>query len=251
MRKAARIVFALLLAYAVQATMLPYFRINGIILDAITVVLYTAGFACGMYAGIVTGLFGALLLEVLSGDLPGLTAVMAVATGGFGYYMARWTSRYARKDNRRLERLIKGAAPVIAVGFLVLIREIIFLLYFYLTGAELQAMHIFRAVQCSFITMLCALLLIPVVSRFILRKAEDTWFAKWRKRRRNRKKPKELGLTIELPKEMPLDYQATLSTQFHVELSFDPSEDTIDEPPLIFYKDTAKEPPTDEGGTEA
>lgn len=261
MRKALRIVFALVLAYLVQATMLPYFRIGGIIIDVITVVLYTTGFACGIYAGFVTGLLGALMLEIMSGDLPGLTALMAVAAGVLGAYVARRTSVYHRNDNKRLERLVKRVVPIFAIGVLVLVRESVFLLYFYLTGTNLSLMHFLRGFQCSLITMACAVVLMPFLSGFMLRKREDTFLAKRRKKRKNKKKPKPLGPVIQLPKDVSLDLPAVLSTQFHVELPFDGGEESVDEPLSDFIKPiaikpiaiepVAIEPTSDEGGTEA
>lgn len=219
MRKAARIVFSLLLAYLVQATMLPYFRIGSIILDVTTIVLYTAGFACGTYAGIVTGLLGALFMEVLSGDLPGLSSAVAIAAGIFGAYVARWTSRYQRANNKRLERFVKDITPVLGLGLLIAIREAIFIAYFYLTGTEITIMHMVRAIRCAIVTMVGALLLIPILSRFMTRDPQDTLIAKWKKRRQNRKLPKKFGPTIELPKELPLD-KPELLIQFPVEPDF-------------------------------
>lgn len=261
MRKALRIVFALLLAYLVQATILPYFRINSIIIDVITVVLYTTGFACGLYAGFVTGLLGALLQEVLSGDLPGLTALIAIAAGWVGAYVARFTRLYERNDNKRVERLVKRVTPILAVGMLVLVREGVFILYFYLTGTEMKLMHFLRALQCCLITMACASVLMPFVSGFILRERENTFLAKRLRKRKNKKVAKPLGLTIKLPEDGSRDVSAMLSKQFHVEIPFDGGEDTIDEPATDFIKPIAIVPiaiepiaiedASDEGGTEA
>lgn len=243
MRKAVRVVFSLFLSYLVQATMLTYFRVGSIKLDVVTVVLFTAGFAGGMYTGFVTGLLGALLLEVLSGDLPGLSSVTSVAAGIFGAYMATWTGKYQTKGNKRRERFVKRTAPVASLVALIAAREIIFILYFYLTGADIAAMHFIRMVRCALLTGGIALLLMPPLSGFMTREKKKTFLYKWRKRRRSRKLPKRFGPRIDLDKESLIDLKTEISTQFLAELP----PDLFDGIATITPKDSEDAP---EGETE-
>ena|GEM_PF-2190679 len=224
MRKAGRIVFSLLLAYLVQATMLPYFRIGSIILDVVTVVLFTAGFAGGMYAGLMTGLVGALLFEVLAGELPGLTAVFAITSSLYGAYIAIWIAKRHQGEEakkKRREGLSDRVLPAAAVFALVLVREIIFVVYFYLTGADITLMNLTRAVRCAALSSALAFLLIPILAGFMTRSRKKTFIANWRRRRRSKKLPKRFGPTVELPGGSPLDMPTEGSTQFPTEL---PSE---------------------------
>ena len=218
MRRAARVVFSLLFSYLVQATILPYFRVGSIILDVITVVLFTAGFACGMYAGFLAGLMGALLLEVLSGDLPGLSALFAVLTGLFGAYVTIWMSRAQQDDGKkRREGLTKRIVPAAAVFGLVSVRELIFVAYFYLTGAEISVTHVIRMFRCALLAGALAFLLVPALSGFMTRDPKKTFIANWKRRRRNRKLPKRFGPTIDLTKENPLDAMAANLGRFETE----------------------------------
>ena len=252
MRKAARVVFSLLFSYLVQATILPYFRAGSIILDVITVVLFTAGFACGMYAGFLAGLMGALLLEVLSGDLPGLSAVFAVVTGIFGAYVAIWIRRVQQSGGgkKRRESLLNRIAPAVAVLALVSIRELIFVAYFYLTGAEISLTHLFRAFYCALLAGGLAFLLIPAISGFMTRDRKKTFIANWRRRRRNRKLPKRFGPMVELPEENPLATLAAGSTQFPTEFPTELPPDA-DSGIMEIIPGEPDAAPADEGETEA
>ena len=245
MRKAARVAFSLLLAYLAQATILPYFRIGPIILDVMTVVLYTAGFAGGMYTGFVAGLAGALLLEILSGDLPGLSAVFAIATGLFGAYTTVWINRIREGDGKkRKEGLLDRALPAGAVFVLVLVREVIYIAYFYLTGADIFFSHIVRAVRCAALSGALAFLLAPPLAAFMTRDRKKTFIANWRRRRRNRKLPKRFGPMIELPKESPFDLPVEDTAHFPAELPPDWFEGIVAAP--VEPEDT----PADDGETE-
>jgi hypothetical protein len=246
LRKAARIVFLLLLSYLVQATMLTYFRIGSVVLDIVVLILFTSGFACGMYAGFVTGLLGALLLEVLSGDLPGLSSIVPIAAGIFGAYVAGQVGRYQKSSNKRQERLVKRIAPPVALSALVMAREGIFIAYFYLTGADISVMHLIRAFHCAAVTGALALLLMPALAGFMTRDRKKTLIARWRRRRRNRKLPKRFGPVIELPKEDSPAVAAEHSMQFPTELPPDLYDGIIE-----ITAGSLDETPADEGETEA
>ena len=258
MRKALRIVYALLLAYLVQAIMLPYFRVQGVVPDIVSVVLYTAGFTGGLYTALMTGAFGALVLEVLSGDLQGLTALTAVALPVVGMYVGIWTGRYIRNDNKRLERTVKRVVPIIAIGMPIALREAIFLIYFYLTGTELMLIHFVRLLICIVLTIACNFLLLSVTYRFILRDAKNTFLAKRIQKWKKRKKPKETKLAIKLPgqdekdagkTELPVYEASGEDSAFEMMGDFEWSEG-ITEISTAFEPE-AQQKEEDEGGVDA
>lgn len=192
MRKALRVVVAVLTAYLLQATVLPYFKINGVMLDLVSITLCSIGFAAGPYVGLTAGLFGALLLEVLGGDLSGYTAVYCIVAGGFGAWIAIRVRNFKRVGNRALEKLVKRFAPMVAFGVFELAKETIYVIYFYLTGVDIVFIHIFRVLIAGLETMLFSLVLMPLIRGFVLRGPEDTLLAKWLRKRQAKSGPKPL-----------------------------------------------------------
>ena len=192
MRRALRVLVAVLSAYLIQAIILPDFKIAGVMLDVITITLYACGFSLGMYAGIAAGLLGAMILETVGGDLAGLTSVLCVTAGVWGAWVHRRLSAFSLVGNRRRERLIKRFTPMLAVGAFIVCKELLYLAYFYLTGVDIVFIHIFRVVFAGVLGAAASLALLPLWRFFLLRRAEDTLLA--RRIRRHREK-KEGGQT--------------------------------------------------------
>jgi len=109
--RAWRIIMTVLLAFLIQSTALPHLRIGGRIVDLIVITGYTIGYAAGAYAGLTAGLLSALIMEVLAGDLPGLTAVLCFAAGGFGAWSAARLIRLSIPGKRVLEAISFGWHP--------------------------------------------------------------------------------------------------------------------------------------------
>ncbi len=170
MRKAARTVVLLLFAYLIQSAMLPYLKINGVMLDLVSVTLYTIGFTYGYYAGAMAGLLAALVMEVVGGDLPGYISVACVLAGGFGAYVAVRVSRFTRVGKRGLERAVKQFAPMVAVGIYVIAKEAVYVVYFYLTGVDIGFIHIFRMLLAGVLAAVSSLALIPLLYGVLTRK---------------------------------------------------------------------------------
>ncbi len=108
MRRAIRGTVLLLAAYILQSTVMGYLRIGNVIPDLVCLVLFVFGTAFGLYGAIVGGIVGALLMESLSGELAGLTAVWCIAASGFAY----WVSYQMRKP-------VKPGTGQIKKGFFV------------------------------------------------------------------------------------------------------------------------------------
>ncbi|MCL1964751.1 MAG: hypothetical protein FWF69_06795 [Firmicutes bacterium] len=190
MRKALRVTFVVLLAFLLQSTILAYFKAGGVMLDLMVITLCSVGYACGIYVGTTAGLLGALVMEALAGDLHGLMAVTCVCAGGYGAWIAGRLQAFTRVGNRMQERLIKRFAPMLGVGLFIILKEGIYVVYFYLSGVEIAFVHIFRMVFAGIEAALASLLLLPLTYWFLLRSPKDTFFARWLAKREARIRPK-------------------------------------------------------------
>ncbi len=173
MRKAFRSLLMLLGAYLIQCTILPYFKVNGVMLDLISITLYTIGFSMGYYAGVMAGFFEALVLEVVGGDLPGLTSVICVVAGALGAYVAVRVGKIHKVGNRGLERTIKQFAPMVGVAIFGAAKELVYLAYFYLTGVTIGFSHFFRVIIAGVEVLLLSVVLIPVGYGLLMRKPKE------------------------------------------------------------------------------
>lgn len=188
MRKVYRSVLMLLCAYLIQSTILPYFKVNGVMLDLISIALYTIGFSMGYYAGVMAGLFEALVLEVVGGDLPGLTSIACVVAGAFGAYLAIRIGKIQKVGKRGLERTIKQFAPMVGIGIFVAAKEIVYLGYFYLTGVSIGFSHVSRVIIATVEVIMFSLVLIPVGYGLLMRKPKAKKDDQKKKRKEDKNK---------------------------------------------------------------
>lgn len=205
MRRAIRTSLVLLIAYLLQTTALPYLKIGGVMLDLIVIAVFTVGFTLGAYAGVAGGLLMALLMEVLTGELSGLTSVICISVGSLGVFVEARLRGYEWAGKRRRERLVKWLAPSVAIGLLVAVRELIYIVYFYLTGVEIRALHFFRMLLSGILASFFSLGLLPLIGGFLVRKPESTFIGKRMAKWRKRGKPKAAVPTISLPEIIPVE----------------------------------------------
>lgn len=198
MRKCLRVTVAVLFAYLFQATALPYLKIGGVMLDLVTITLFSAGYALGFYPGLMAGAFCALIMEVSSGNLPGLTAAACVVAGGGGAWIAWRFKGLVIPGKRGLETAIRTLAPFVAVTLVELLKETLYFLYFYLTGMDVGWSQFGRAILAAVEVGVFSLFLLPALHGFFRRKPEDTFIAKRVKRFQEKRKPKKVE-----PEEMP------------------------------------------------
>lgn len=183
-------VVGVLLAYLLQSTVLTYFKINGNMLDLISIMLYSIGYAQGLYVGLMAGLLEALVLEVLSGDLPGLTAFLCVAAGALGAWIAMTLRNIEVAGNRNLERIIKRFGPMAMLGVFVMAKEAIYVAYFYLNGMEVSGWHAWKIVTAGLETAIASVVLLPLIFNMMRRRPDETMIAKWKKKRRAKREAK-------------------------------------------------------------
>lgn len=191
MRKAIRVTVAVLLAYLLQATALPYLKINGVMLDLVSVTLFTIGYALGLYAGLSAGLLAALIMETSTGDLSGITAFACVTAGIVGVVLKRWLAKLSMPGNRTREKLIRRYAPIVVVGAFCWAKEAVYVVYFYLTGVEIEFMHIVRFLIAGLEAMAASLVLLPLIGNLLTRAPGHGIIARRLRKRRLRRKPKQ------------------------------------------------------------
>jgi hypothetical protein len=191
MRRLLRVALLVLLAFLIQSTVLPYFKLGGVQPDLMHVALLAIGLCGTPYMAVATGLYAALLLEVLGGDLPGLTAVLALGAPCFGLLVSWWLKKLSLPGNRRRERAIRLAAPVLSAGLFIAGKVLIYLFYFYLTGAEIGAAHLLRVLWAVVLAMLLALPVLPFARGFVLRERDQTFIAKRLSKRREKRKNRQ------------------------------------------------------------
>lgn len=190
MRKAVRVAALVTLCYLVQATMLPHVKIGGVMPDVTLIAAFAVGFALGPYAGLTGGAFAALVMEVGGGDLPGLTAFAYLGAGGFGAWIAYRRRLFTLVGRRQLEQVVRRYGPVVALLVLEVVKETLFLAYFYLTGMDIALRHVLKVLIAGFYTGLAALVLLPLFQYLLLRAPGDGLLARWRRKRQRRRTPK-------------------------------------------------------------
>lgn len=198
MRQYVRVTVAVLLAYLIQSTVLPYFKINGVMIDAMAIILFAIGHALGPYAAVPAGVLCALIMEVVSGDLPGLTAVYCVAAAGLGAW-AEWYIPRKTETLRDNGRTIRRFAPMALLTLFETVKELIFVGYFFLLGIEVGVRHGLKAALSGVIVGLLSFVLFPLTHRFLIRRPEDTLLARWARRRKARREPKAVHPQAETP----------------------------------------------------
>lgn len=191
MRRAARAGCAVLLAYLLQSTVLPYLKVRGVEPELILVVLFGLGASLGMYGGLCAGLSAALILETAGGNIPVFSTVFCVGAGVFGAFTAKRLNELSLPGNRGRERMLRRYAPKAAVALLVLAKELLYIIYFFLTGVTISGIHIFRTVFSAVEAGAIALLVLPLVS----------WWIAHQGKTRAERKAEKLAEKLTLPSE--------------------------------------------------
>lgn len=186
MRRVFRVVFMVLLAYLVQATILPYLKIGHMMLDLLSVTLYTIGYAFGLYGGLMAGGLAALIMEVCAGDLAGLISVLCLLAGAFGAWTTIRLRSFKIAGKRKREERVKQFAPMVAIFLFVTGKELLYVGYFYITGMEMNFWHIMKTIIAGLYAGGTSLVLLPLIYNFLTRRPEDTLLAKMTQKRKEK-----------------------------------------------------------------
>lgn len=197
MRQYLRVTALVVLSYLVQSTVLPYMKINGVIIDVMSIAMFTLGYAMGPYIAVPAGLLSALIMEVVSGDLPGLTTVYCIAAPSLGAWAVWYIPR--KTESMRDPRTIRWVAPMLLLALYGAVKELPYWAYFYLTGMDVGWSQIYKSLLSGLIVGALSFLLFPLIRGFLLRRPEDTLLAKWIQRRKAKRKPKSVVKEGEMP----------------------------------------------------
>lgn len=191
MRRVARAGCAVMLSYLLQATVLPYLKVRGAQPELILVVLFGLGGALGMYGGLCAGLSAALILETVGGNIPVFSTVFCAGAGIFGAFVTKRLDAISLPGNRGRERMLRRYAPKAAVALLVLSKELLYIIYFFLTGVTISGIHIFRMVFSAVEAGVIALAVLPLVN----------WWITHQGKTRAERKAEKLAQKLTLPEQ--------------------------------------------------
>lgn len=219
MRKALRAGSIVVLSYLLQATLLPFLKVRGAQLDLISLMLFALGSVLGMYGGICCGLGAALILESVGGNIAGFTTVFCVLAPVFGAYVHKRMLDLSLPGNRGRERMIKRLAPKAAVFLFVAAKEAIYVTYFFLTGVNIEFIHVFRVVFTALETAAFSFVLLPLTQYFFTHKPkspeekkkerqQQAFEEELRKQRKERKKKKRTFFDDLMVREEPQEKDA-------------------------------------------
>ncbi|MCL1795309.1 MAG: hypothetical protein FWG37_00315 [Clostridia bacterium] len=213
MRRAMRTLLVLLTAYLMQTTVLPHLKIYGVMEDLCTIALFAAGYYLGTYGAVTSGLLMGLWMETLTGELGGLIAVVCLATGSIGAYVAHRAGNLDRAGKRGMDRFVRWFVPAVVISLIVVGRESIYLVYFYLTGVEIRPIHFFRVALAGLIVGVTALPLLPLIGGFILRTKEDAYLARRIERWKSKKKPAPIALAVPMTETAPVRERSAIDPE--------------------------------------
>lgn len=196
MRQYARVTLVVVISYLIQSTILPYLKIGGVILDLITIALFAVGHTMGPYVAVPAGVLCALIMEVSSGDLPGLTTVYCLAAAGLGAWLV-WYLPRKTEQLRDQGRMVQKYAPMALLAVIAFAKELVYVAYFYLTGMEMGWSHLVRCLLSGLIVGAASFALFPLIRGYLRRRPEDTLLARWLRRRKARRRPKSVDKEAE------------------------------------------------------
>lgn len=153
MSKTLRLLMIAVVACLLQTNLSGYVRIAGVAPDFMIAMLVAATGYCGAYGGFCIGSIAAMLYDASVGYVLVLNLV--------GYTFIGWAAPLMRGFFGRLMRRLKHKSylEMIPVAFiLTLIREILYIGYLFLIGAEQSMVTLLRMLLCAAYT---ALLILP------------------------------------------------------------------------------------------
>ena len=191
---------AILLAYTVQTTILPYFKMWGSVPDLLLCVLLSLAIHVGetsertisrIFAGLCLGLFVSLILEATYRDAPGLTTVIHVVGGLYAALTPAYLKKHldlkamGKKARKRLQSII----PSLLVAGGAMISEALHVAYTYLSGVDLTFFHLFRIIYATVLAFGIALVGHRLLAQWVDRPFQAAGIVKWLNKRRSKGKP--------------------------------------------------------------
>lgn len=195
-----KMLLALLIAYAAQTTLLPYFKMWGSVPDLLLCTLISLSIHAGetserailrIFMGLCFGLFVSLILEATYRGAPGLTTVIHVVAGVYAavtpvhVYKRLEQRAMGKKARKRLQAVI----PSLLIAGGALASEALHVAYIYLTGVDLTFLHLFRIVYSTVTAFALGLVGHRLLAQWVERPFESMGIVKWLNKRRSKGKP--------------------------------------------------------------
>lgn len=163
----------LLLAYLIQACLIPYLKIGGVQPNIIFGYIAVITVLYGSWYSVATGVFAGLLVETLLSALPVVNAVaypaLAFAAAQFLAYKPERAMKPAK--SARAEKLQKLYTPflrvLIGAAFMTLLYEIIFIVFYFLSGIPITFTHVFKALGAVLYTVACTVIIYFILWRIL------------------------------------------------------------------------------------
>lgn len=175
MSRALKLFFLCILACLLQTEFVRYIRIFTVAPDMMIIILVLLTDDFGTFGGFVAGALMALFYDATTGYAPAINLVTYTFIGFMAPFLRENLDRLMRKlrHKRFLEYFM-------IVFFLTLVREIVYIGYLFLVGAEQGFVTIFRLMVC---VVYSSILVLPIAALVDLRRM--------RVRRRREEKQKE------------------------------------------------------------
>lgn len=172
MSRAIRIVITVILACICQTDLVKYIRIAGVAPDMMTVFLVLLTGYTGAYGGFCAGSVMAMLYDASVGYVLAINLV--------SYTFIGWAAPMLRQAMNNTLHRIKHKSYfelIVICFFLVLVKEMIYIGYLFLIGAEQSIVTILRALLCSTYSAVmilpCSLIQNKIMSIHIMKKKKN------------------------------------------------------------------------------
>lgn len=144
MSRALRLLLVAIIACVMQTNLVGYIRIAGVAPDLMIVALVLLTGYTGAYGGFCTGSVMALLYDASVGYVLAINLISYTFIG----YIAPLMRKFLDDKMRKLKHKSDLVMTIICF-FLVLLREVMYVGYLFLIGAEQNLATLFRALLCA------------------------------------------------------------------------------------------------------
>ncbi|GHU73023.1 hypothetical protein AGMMS49992_10300 [Clostridia bacterium] len=201
--RTARKTLAILGAYLIQTTVLPYLRIGGVTPDLTLGVLVALAASMAqpqdrvpwrVFLGVTVGLGVALLMEVTRKEPPGFTTVICALMGAAACLLPPAVERRlppGRFSAKRRAQLM-NFLPCVMIGMAALLKESLMVVYFYLRGVSIGFTHVWRVLWAALLNLGLGFAGYHLLIRWVYCMPGETWFAKAGRRRQQARRRREL-----------------------------------------------------------
>ncbi|MDD2648586.1 MAG: hypothetical protein PHI27_11115 [Eubacteriales bacterium] len=165
--------FFLLLAYLLQACLMPYLKVFGVLPNIIFSYIAVITVLYGSWYSVATGVFAGLLVETMLAALPVVNAIaypaLAFAAAQFLAYKPERAMKPAKTARgEKLQRLYTPFVRVlIGAAFMTLLYEIIFIVFYFLSGIPISFTHIMNALGAVVYTVFCTVIVYFILWRLL------------------------------------------------------------------------------------